>query len=162
MARNPADWALELGNALSPTGESDMGDIFNTTNTIVSIIAGLVTIFGAIAGVLKKRQTVLSTRQYQPPQVQMQIQEHWNGLELIWRTWMGILLGSVFAVMFTVIPDILVNVFIAGYNSIQTHRFTNPDFSNPVVFTLCAIFGVSMGLTVAIGIVTGHQKLYTS
>jgi len=139
-----------------------MGDIFNTTNTIVSIVAGLVTIFGVIAGVLKKRQTALSASQYQPPQVQMQIQEKWSGLGLIWRTWMGILLGIVFAVMFTVIPDAVINGFIAGYNSIQTHGFTNPDFSNPVVFTICAIFGVSIGLTVAIGIVTGRQKLYTS
>jgi hypothetical protein len=138
-----------------------MGDIFNTTNTIVSIIAGLVTIFGAIAGVLKKRQTVLRTSQYQPPQVQTQIKEDWSGLELIWRTWMGILLGSVFAVMFTVIPDFVINGFIAAYNGIQTHGFANLDLSNPVVFTICAIFGVSMGLTVAIGIVTGRQKLYT-
>ncbi len=139
-----------------------MGDIFNTTNTMVSIVAGLVTIFGAIAGVLKKRQTVLSASQYQPPQVQMQIQEKWSGLGLIWRTWMGILLGIVFAVAFTVIPDAVINGFIAGYNNIQTQGFTNPDFSNPLVFAICAIFGVSVGLTVAIGIVTGRQKLYTS
>ena len=56
-----------------------------------------------MAGVLKKRQTVLSASQYQPQQVQMHIQEQWSGLGLIWRTWMGILLGMVFAVMFTVI-----------------------------------------------------------
>jgi hypothetical protein len=139
-----------------------MGDFFNTTNTIVSIIAGLVTIFGAIAAVLKKRQTALSASQYQPLPVQIQIQEKWSGLGLIWRIWMGILLGIVFAVMFTAVPDGIINIFMAVINSMQTHGFTNPDFSNPVVFAICAIFGVSMGITVAVGVATGRQKLYVS
>ncbi|SRR6266487_2541818 len=141
-----------------------MGDFFNTTNTIISIIAGLFTILGPIVGVLKKRQSVLSANQYQQPQVQMQIQEQWNGLGLVWRTWMGILLGIVFAVMFTVIPTAIINVFIAFFISYRTSPLgpVNPDFSNPVVFTICAIFGVSMGVNVAIGIATGRQKLYQS
>ena len=62
---------------------------------------------------------------------------------------MGILLGSVFAFAFTMIPDIVVNAFIQSANNSLTGF---PDLSNPVIFAICAIFGVSIGITVALGI----------
>ena len=129
-----------------------MGDFLNSTNVIIGIVAGLFTIFGPIVGVLKRRQTALKTIEYQRPEVQIEIRERWSVLGLIWRTWMGILLGIVFAFGFTAVPDFVINGFIAGINNMQTHGFANPDFSNPVVFAICAIFGVSIGITVALGV----------
>jgi hypothetical protein len=129
-----------------------MGDYLNSTNVIIGIVAGLVTIFGPIVGVLNKRQTALKTIESQPPNVQIEIRERWSVLGLIWRTWMGILLGIVFAVMFTVVPDFVINGFIAGINNMQTHGFSGPDLSNPVVFAICAILGVSVGISVALGV----------
>lgn len=129
-----------------------MGDFLNSTNVIIGIVAGLFTIFGPIVGVLSRRHTALKTIEYQSPEVQIEIRERWSILGLIWRTWMGILLGTVFAVMFTAIPDFVINGIISGINTIQTHGFTTPDFSNPIVFTMCAIFGVSIGISVALAI----------
>lgn len=130
----------------------NIGDFLNSTNVIIGIVAGLFTIFGPIVGVFARRQSALKTIEYQPPQVQIEIRERWNVLGLIWRTWMGILLGIVFAVMFTAIPDVVINGFIAVFNDMQTHRFAGPDLSNPVVFAICAILGVSIGISVALGV----------
>lgn len=130
----------------------NIGDFLNSTNVIIGIVAGLFTIFGPIVGVFTRRQSALKRIEYQPPQVQIEIRERWNVPALIWRTWMGILLGIVFAVMFTVIPDIVINGFIAAFNNVQTFQMTSSDLSNPVVFAICAIFGVSIGISVALGV----------
>ena len=142
-----------------------MSDFLNSTNVIIGIIAGLFTIFGPIIGVLKRRQTVLKTIEYQPPHVQVELRERWSIFALIWRTWMGILIGIVFAVMFTGVPYFIISIFIAVITSSQTHQFVAPNFSNPIVFAICAILGVSMGITVAVGIAApkrGISALYTA
>jgi hypothetical protein len=139
-----------------------MGDFLTTTNTIVSIIGTTITILGAIAGVLHKRRTVVRQSEQQPQPVQVAVQEQWSGIGLIWRTWLALLFGLVFAVMFTAVPVFVINLFLYGIQQIQ-HPVTDattppPDFSNPVVFILCAIFGVSIGITVAVGIATGQTR----
>jgi hypothetical protein len=133
-----------------------MGDFLNSTNTIIGIVAGLFTIFGPIVGVLRRRQTALRIAEYQPPEVQREIREQWGCLELIWKTWMSILLGLVFTVLFTAVPYLIINGFIFAFKSMQTREITPPkvsDFSNPILFAICAIFGVSIGITVALSIV---------
>ena len=127
-----------------------MGDFLNSTNVMIAIIAGLVTIFGTIVGVLKRRQTALKTIDYQHPEVQIEIREWASVPGIIWRTWMGILFGLVFAVMFTVIPDFVINGFMTVINNMQTDGFARTDFSNPIVFAICAIFGVSIGISAAL------------
>lgn len=139
-----------------------MGDILNTTNTIVSIIGTTITILVTVAGVLHKRRTVLRRSEQQPQQVQVEVQEQWSGIGLIWRIWLATLLGIVFTVMFTAVPDFVINMAIFAYREMQLpidsplHFSDRPDFSNPVVFIICAIFGVSVGITVAVGIATGR------
>jgi Na+/H+ antiporter NhaD/arsenite permease-like protein len=139
-----------------------MGDFLTTTNTIVSIIGTTITILGAVAGVLHKRRTVVRESEQQPQPVQVAVQEQWSGIGFIWRIWLALLFGLVFAVMFTAVPVFVINLFLYGIQQIQ-HPVTEattppppPDFSNPVVFLLCALFGVSIGITVAVGIATGR------
>src|SRR5690348_18411698 len=112
-----------------------MGDFLNPTNVIVGIVAGLVLIFGPIVVVLKRRQTALKTIEYQRIEVQRAIRERWSVPGLIWRTWMGILFGLVFAVMFTIVPYFVIDRFIAVINNTQTYGFVNPnpDSSNPIL-----------------------------
>jgi hypothetical protein len=129
-----------------------MGDFLNSTNVTIGIVAGLVLIFGPIVVVLKRRQTALKTIDYQRPEVQREIRERWSVPGIIWRTWMGILFGLVFAVMFTVVPDFVINGFITVINNMQTDGFARMDFSNPIIFAICAIFGVSIGISAALTI----------
>lgn len=138
-----------------------MGDFLNSTNVIIGIVAGLVTIFGPIVGVLARRQTALKTIEYQPPQVQIAMRERWSVLGLIWRTWMGILLGLFFATMFTIIPGIFLSVLIGYGLPIVTHSTLDPRDAFTIAFAIAAIFGVSIGITVAVGVATPRQRIET-
>lgn len=138
-----------------------MGDFLNSTNVIIGIVAGLVTIFGPIVGVLKRRQTALKTVEYQPPQVQIEIRERWSVLGLIWRTWMGILFGLFFATMFTVVPGIFIFVLISYGLPAVTHVTLDARDAFTIAFTIAAIFGVSIGITVALGVAAPKRSIYT-
>jgi hypothetical protein len=127
-----------------------MAGFLTSTNVMIGIVAGLITIFGTIVGVLRRRQTALKTIDYQRPEVQIEIREWLSVPGIIWRTWMGILFGLVFAAMFTVVPDFVITGFMTVINNMQTDRFAQMDFSNPILFAICAIFGVSIGISAAL------------
>jgi hypothetical protein len=138
-----------------------MEDFLNSTNVIIGIVAGLVTIIGPIVGLLKRRQTALKMIDYQPLQVQMEIRERWSVLRLIWRTWMGILFGLFFAIMFTLVPGIFIYVFIINGLPYVTHVTYDVHNAFTIAFTIAAIFGVSIGISVALGIITPKQGILT-
>jgi hypothetical protein len=137
-----------------------MGDILNTTNTIISIIVGCITIIGSIAGILGKKGAALRRSQHESPQVQAAIQEKWSGFSLIWRIWLGVFFGIIFTVIGTVVADGLINIFYALYISSTQHIVSPPDFSNSTVFIIAAIFGVSFGITGAVNAAAGREGVY--
>jgi hypothetical protein len=135
-----------------------MGDILNTTNTIIAIIVGCISICGTIGGILTKRRSVLQKSQGQPDQKQAEIVERWTGFALLWKIWLGIFMGIIGTVIATVVADGIINIFIAIYLNTQQHTASAaPDFSNPTVFIIAAIFGVMFGMTMGVSAAIGDR-----
>jgi hypothetical protein len=136
-----------------------MGDILNTTNTVIAIIVGCITIFGTIGGILTRRSSALRKSQNQPVQIQVEIEERWTGFALIWKIWLGVFMGIFGTVIATVVADGVINIFTALYINTQHATSVLPDFSSPTVFIISAIFGVMFGITMGVGAATsGNMK----
>jgi hypothetical protein len=133
-----------------------MGEILNTTNTVIAIITGCISIISSIAGVLGKKNSALYISQYESPRIQAQVREWWSGFSLIWRIWLGIFFSIFFTVTATVVADALINGGVAAYLSGTQHGFVEPDFSNSVVFIISAIFGMLFGVSAGVSIATGE------
>ena len=140
--------------------DQDMENILTTTNTIIAIIVGCISIIGSIAGVLGKRNSALRRSQSAPVLVQEQIQEKWNGFSLIWRIWLGIFVGVFGTVVCTVAADLLISIGISVYYSTQQIN-TQPDFLNSTVLIIAAIFGITSGITGGVNAATGRDTGYT-
>ena len=140
--------------------DQDMENLLTTTNTIIAIIVGCISIIGSIAGVLGKRSSALRRSQAAPAPVQVEVQEKWSGFSLIWRIWLGVFAGVFGTVVCTAAADILISIGLSVYYSTQQID-VQPDFVNSTVLIIAAIFGITSGITGGVNAATGRDRGYT-
>ena len=140
--------------------EQDMENILTTTNTVIAIIVGCISIIGSIAGVLGKRSSALRRSQAAPAPVQVEVQEKWSGFSLIWRIWLGVFAGVFGTVVCTAAADILISIGLSIYYSMQQID-AQPDFFSSTVLIIAAIFGIMCGITGGVNAATGRETGYT-
>jgi hypothetical protein len=140
--------------------EQDMENLLTTTNTIIAIIVGCISIIGSIAGVLGKRSSALRRSEAAPVPVQVEVREKWSGFSLIWRIWVGVFAGVFGTVVCTAAADILISIGFAVYYSTQQID-VQPDFLNPTVLIIAAIFGIMAGITGGVNAAIGRDTAYS-
>lgn len=140
--------------------EQDMENLLTTTNTIIAIIVGCISIIGSIAGVLGKRSSALRRSEAAPVPVQVEVREKWSGFSLIWRIWVGVFAGVFGTVVCTAAADILISIGLSVYYSTQQIDVV-PDFLNPTVLIIAAIFGIMSGITGGVNAAIGRDTAYS-